>query len=412
MPTIYLPAEIDTKRISKVLQEISETLSHHIKQDENEGLLSGYCGAALFYAYYYRLTGKKKHLLALHRIIVKTIKAVGEKEMSLSFCSGIAGIAWCIQHLIENGFIEQEGMEDIFSELDQHLFSFMKNELSCGHYDFLHEGLGIILYFLNKLPEASAQEYLKEAVSELEKWAVTNEFGISWEDHFTQKSKTDDKSSVYNLGLAHGVPSIISILSLLYEKNIAVSKTQPLIEDGIKWMMSTRNQPNENCFSLYPTIVLADNKAIGDIQSRLGWCYGDLGIALTLWNTGKRLKNDHYKQEAREIFDHTLIYRNKDNGSISDACLCHGTMGVSHIFRRAYIETGDPIYMEVAERWLQESLDMATWKDGPAGFKNLVRDGFQNSYNLLEGITGIGLGLIAALDKESDPAWDRCLLLS
>jgi len=34
-----------------------------------------------------------------------------------------------------------------------------------------------------------------------------------------------------------------------------------------------------------------------------------------------------------------------------------------------------------------------------------------NSYNLLEGITGIGLALIAVLDPQA-AAWDRCMLLS
>lgn len=400
----------DRKIIEKVLHEISRALTVSV-EDENEGLLTGCSGVALFYAYYYRLTGKRKHLLALHRIILKVIQTMGEKEMSWSHCSGISGIAWCIKHLIDNGFVE-EGMDDIFSELDEHLFSFMKEALSSGHYDFLHEGLGVILYFLSKLPDSSAQSYLEEAVTGLEKQAVVNQFGTCWKDNFTQKGKTLGHAHVYNLGLAHGVPSVISVLTLLYQKNISISRTLPLIKDAIKWMMSTRNEPGDNCLSLYPTIVSTNNKAIGNKQSRLGWCYGDLGIAVTLWNAGTRLQNEDYKREARKIFDHTQTWRDKENGSIRDACLCHGAMGISHMFRRVYLETGDAAYATTAERWLQEALAMATWKDGPAGFKNLVEQGYQNSYNLLEGIAGIGLGLIAALDKETDPAWDRCLLLS
>jgi hypothetical protein len=55
---------------------------------------------------------------------------------------------------------------------------------------------------------------------------------------------------------------------------------------------------------------------------------------------------------------------------------------------------------------------MKTWKDGPAGFKFYTDSKYENYYGILEGITGIGLSLIAALDPATTPAWDRCLLLS
>ncbi|MEJ7767776.1 MAG: lanthionine synthetase C family protein [Chitinophagaceae bacterium] len=402
----------NSKRIYTVLQAISNALPGCIKKDEDVGLLSGHCGTALFYAYYYKLTGRKKYLLELNRIIVNTVETLGEQPLGGSHCSGFAGVAWCIQHLADNGFIEQEGVEDIFSELDPHMMKFMQTELANGRYDFLHEGLGLVLYFLNKLPDESVRHNLEEAVALIGEHAVSGECGIRWKDNFTQKGRLGNQCAAFNLGLAHGVPSIISVLCLLYEKNISVSKTLLLIEGAVKWLLSTRNSKREGSLSLYPSIVSADNQAIGEVHSRLGWCYGDLGIAVTLWNVGKRLKNEQYKQEALNIYDYTMVSRDKVNGIIGDACLCHGTMGVSHIFHRAYLETGDPAYSASAERWLHETLEMATWQDGPAGFKNEVRDGYQDSYNLLEGISGIGLALIAALDKGKDPGWDRCLLLS
>jgi lantibiotic modifying enzyme len=402
----------DTKRISKTLSNISGALNAFIKQDEDDGLLSGYCGSALFYGYYYRLTGKQKHLNSLNRIITKTIKTLAKKELMYSHCSGIAGIAWCIQHLIKNNFISQDEGEDIFEIVDELLFEIMKRELGEGHYDFLHEGLGIILYFLDRLPDAKVQSYLAEAVNQLEKASVTNETGIAWRDYFTEKSKAHSQSATYNLGLAHGIPAILSVLSIMYEKGIAITKTLPLIESGVKWLLTNKNELEDGCVSLYPTMVTDNNKAAGTKQSRLGWCYGDLSIAITLSNIGMRLRNDAYKQEACSIFQHTLKYRNCENGGIADACLCHGSMGVSHIYRRAYIATGDDLFLKGAEQWLQESLDMATWKDGLAGFKYLTHKGYENNYDLLEGITGIGLALIAALDEDTKPAWDRCLLLS
>src|SRR3989442_11414651 len=141
----------DINRISKILTRISGTLNSFIKQDEHHGLLTGSCGSALFYAYYYKLTGRKKYLDRLNYIIMKSIEALSEKELIYSHCSGIAGMAWCIQHLIKNEFIERSEVDDIFEEVDELLFNYMTDELSEGRYDFLHEGLGVALYFLEKL---------------------------------------------------------------------------------------------------------------------------------------------------------------------------------------------------------------------------------------------------------------------
>ena len=52
----------DTNGIYKTLTKISGVLDAFVKHDEDYGLLSGKCGTALFYAYYYKLTAEKKYL--------------------------------------------------------------------------------------------------------------------------------------------------------------------------------------------------------------------------------------------------------------------------------------------------------------------------------------------------------------
>ena len=400
----------DCKTINRVLNDITKTLNR-FEKDDDHGLLTGSCGRTLFYAYYYKLTGKKSYLNKVYNIIETTIKALGEKEFIYSHCSGLAGIAWCIRHLINNQILDQD-TEDIFDEIDEILFQQMKEDMEMFRFDFLHQGLGIALYFLEKLPDAKARQYLEEAVSLLESAIVSTETGICWKDTFTILNEATSHSTFYNTGLAHGVPAALSILSLIYEKGIAVERTRPIIEKGLQWLVSTRNEPGTNCISLYPTHVTENNKTIGKTTSRLGWCYGDLSVGITLWNIGTRLQNDCYKREAIDIFKHTLQYRNKENGGIVDASLCHGSMGVSHLFRRVHLAAGDSSLLEGSENWLEQTLQMRTWEDAPAGFKFYTQYGYQNNYNLLEGITGIGLGLIAALDKDNAPDWDRCLLMS
>lgn len=400
------------KQVTTSLKEISRSLNDFIEDDKDPGLLTGYSGAALFYAYYYKLTGKKKYLDTVYLIVEKMLSALSEKELTYSHCSGISGMTWCIQHLVKEGFIETGESEDMFEDVDAFLFDAMVHDLSQGFYDFLHLGLGVTLYFLDKLPHPALEHYLEDAVTLLENTAEVNPRGITWADRLSGNTPGKKQSLIYNLGLSHGVPAILSILGMLYEKKIAVSKTLPLLTKGVDWLLSVKNKAGDNVDSLYPGII---NTTIWDPaarQSRMGWCYGDMSIATTLWNLGNRLKNTQYKQQALTIFEHTLQHRNKENGNVHDASLCHGSMGISHMYRRMFRATGDKAFLEGSQQWLKETLFMATWQDGLAGFKYKTAKGFKNSFNLLEGITGIGLAMIAAVDETTLPSWDRCLLLS
>ncbi|HEU4552031.1 MAG TPA: lanthionine synthetase C family protein [Chitinophaga sp.] len=396
------------KQVQKILAEISLALDRFTAQETTPGLLSGYSGYALFYAYYHRLTGRQAHLRKMEQLVMQMLHAMATTEMEHSHCNGIAGMAWCLQHLMRQGFIEKEEGADAFAETDKLLHAYIDEELSGRHYDFLHEGLGAVLYFLEREPDANVNAYLEKVVTHLAQAAMPMITGISWKDGFVWKHQPGNH---FNLGLAHGMPAILAVLALLYERGICLQRTRALIEGGVEWLLSTRNTAAAPGISCYPGMVTADNTPIGSANSRLGWCYGDPGIAVTLWNIGVRLQNDQYKQEACRILTQVLQYRNAANGSINDAGLCHGSMGLVHIYNRIYAGSGEQVMREGMAYWLQQTLDFRTWKDGAAGFKSHTMSGKENSYNVLEGIAGIGLGLMAVLNPQA-AAWDRCMLLS
>jgi len=401
----------DKKTAGKILQEISLSLDSFTKETAFPGLLGGYMGAALFFAYYYQLTGKQKYLQKVHQLLERSVQDMGETALPLSHCSGIAGMVWNIQHLIKAGFVNEDGMDDVFEEVDEVLGQQMLRALQEGQHDFLHQGLGIALYFLERDPHPQAKHYLAALVSTLESTAVKTSAGISWQDHLTGLGGRPAGEVTFNMGLAHGVPAIISILGMIYQKGIAPAQTSDLIRKGISWILKAENSPEEGLTALYPVLTDAGHQALTGKQSRLGWCYGDLGIATMLLNAGISLQDNTYQEKALQIFHHTLSHRDSKNGNVHDACLCHGSAGIAHIYRRAWLQTKDPALLTGATYWLQETFKMNTHKDAPAGFRFYGKDAYENSYGILEGVAGIGLALMAALDEDTDPLWDRCILL-
>jgi lantibiotic modifying enzyme len=149
-------------------------------------------------------------------------------------------------------------------------------------------------------------------------------------------------------------------------------------------------------------------------NSRLGWCYGDLGIALTFWQVGKLLDYPKFKTEALEIMRHACNRKDLQKNAVNDCGLCHGSAGIAHIFRRFYWESNDASFKTAADYWTQVTLDMATHEDGLAGycaFRATEEKKWITEYGLLEGIGGIGLALLGAIQSEVSD-WDKSLMMS
>ncbi|RYF13303.1 MAG: hypothetical protein EOO42_18955, partial [Flavobacteriales bacterium] len=145
---------------------------------------------------------------------------------------------------------------------------------------------------------------------------------------------------------------------------------------------------------------------------RLAWCYGDLGICFALYKAALFLKDIKLQADVELMLEHVAQRRNLGANSVADAELCHGAMGISHMFKKIYLLTNKPIFNETATHWLMVSLAMASHEDGLAGFKTFKghTQTWEKNYGFLEGIAGIGLGLISAISDDNDH-WDALLLL-
>lgn len=388
-----------------------------LNKDISEGVLmfsnisGGANGAILFYLHLYKLTSDDQYLNKTYELIEKSINKYQFNERFYSFCGGLAGIHWTMSYLIKNEIVE-ESVYDALSDTEVFLYNKMIKELDSGFYDFLHSSLGIFFALMNanKLKHIDKELLIEKVVQKLEEISIVSPEGIKWNDvNFMEGKVNKDR---YNLGLSHGIPSIVSILA----KSIAECKStelkeriKRLAEGGGDFMISIMSK-DETTLSLYP-FGFDEGKPI-NYSSRLAWCYGDLGVALSFWHLYTATQNIKWKKTALKIVEHSSRRFNLQANDVKDAGFCHGTCGIAHIFKKFFYLTGDTVFKDAADYWIKKTLAFGQWRDGLAGYKYYNgTHGYIKNYGLLEGLIGTGLVLISA-QSEQEFDWDKVWLVS
>lgn len=405
---IIMSYNIPKTKIKSKIKEILLCINNQEKFKDN-GLLTGSTGISLFYENYYKIYGQKKYLNIALNHLISSFNLINDGYFQHTFCSGIGGICWEIEYFVKNKSLEIDSNETL-SDLDEFLAKKMFSDLEDNdNYDFLHGAIGIGIYFLNHFSSPKSKIYLTEFIEKLEKKGIYEYDGsLKWISTVNEENNT--KKEVFNLSLSHGMPSIIIFLAKAYKNDISKNLVKRMLESLVKYIL--KNRHNHQVYGSYFPSWLCENEIKG--KSRLGWCYGDLGVALALYQAGVSLKNKVWYEFAIEIFIHSAERRDLINESVNDAGLCHGTAGIAHIFNRMYRNTGIEKFKETHEFWIKETLKMAKFEDGLAGYKTFYGEkygGWKNEYGLLDGIAGIGLALISSV-SDSDSKWDECLLLS
>jgi lantibiotic biosynthesis protein len=399
------------KLIEKKIDEIYELLKERKGFSKNIGVLTGDSGIALFLFYY---SQKQKNNTAsdlAYSHIEECFKKINNNYQTPTYCSGIVGFFWCLEKLNENNFIHSDN-DKLLAEFDDFFFNQMIHDIKNNNYDFLHGGLGYAFYFLKRYNNTKSidlknkyKKNLMTVVDEIEKVSIKNNNEIMW----SSSIKSTDNKIVYNLSLSHGMSSIINFLSRF--PNLKENKKQidKLLNGSINFVLKFYNdKSNESCFPDFIPVI----KKNADIKynSRLAWCYGDLGIALSLYKAGSYLKNPEIIKKSIEIFEKTS-YRRLYESHVKDAGVCHGAFGIALIYKKIYSETNNIKFKESYKFWINEGLKMDFHKDGYAGYKKWVggKGIWENEASILEGISGIGMTL---LELEGNNNWDECLLIN
>lgn len=392
------------------LFEIEQCLNYNRKIEKQFGVLSGSSGVSLFYFYYSKFSkNTSPHNVGIS-ILEDSILEINEGRSIGTFCSGIAGNAWVFMHLEETGLLSIEA-DDLLIDLDDILLKLLDEEILNGNFDYLHGALGYAYYYYFRYKNTKCtilrnkyKVVLDNFIISLTSFSKKQNGLIKWESKFGVEAD----EVVYNLGLSHGMASIINFLSRLYVHTDFKSNVEELLKGSIKFVLSMINKDKDG-ISLFPNIIKTDE--VINYNSRVSWCYGDLGIGLSIFKASVALDDEEMKSKAICILKNTSLRRELLTTNVYDAGLCHGSFGIALIFDYLFKETGIDEFKDATLFWSNDGLTKLHHEDGLAGYKKWTLNGWEDDISLLEGISGVGLAIMSLIGEDRIK-WDECLMIS
>jgi lantibiotic biosynthesis protein len=382
--------------------------------DHAINLTDGSAGTALLFTYLARgserepaLGDTARWLDAAAAHLDHAIVGANAIELTAGLSAGFTGVAWAISHVGRTLGLDV----DIPASLDLAVRALVTAGRAPLGFDLISGAVGFGVYFLERLPEPGAADALVEIVDHLAACARHDGAGLAWPtppELVPIARRSEFPSGYVDLGMAHGIAGVIAFLASTHDAGLAVARSRALLEGAVGWLLARPRTDGG-----FPWAHIAEVTAG---PARLAWCYGDLGIALALLRAARTLDRPGWREHARALLVRSARRGRAETG-VADACLCHGSAGVLHLFRRGSEMLPDPDLIEAAHAWAAATLAMRddTVSSTLAGFAALAHeDGRAYRHaerGLLNGAAGIALALLPCV-VALEPAWDRALLLS
>lgn len=347
----------------------------------------------IFFVQYSQYTGKNFSLLIKEGIE----KQYATYNLNNTFWDGKAGQYSFYTYLFRKGIIDTNDFH-FLTENDKSLQEFSIDILKKGNCDFLYGAVGIAYYYLYNYSEKN-KPYLIQFFCELKMLLDRSP------NMFEAYNLDFDgiKEGQVHISIPHGIVGILKLSIECYRKDICRDVLSVLINKITDYLY--KHKLNSGSYTFY-NIIHSDNTTS---NSRLAWCYGDLGAGIIIYQCGCYLGNNKLKTFGNDIMTNCALIKN-DAASIYDASICHGTSGAAYIFGKMFSYSGNKLFSSIQDYWVNQTLNFVPYDGVIRNQYDDTLENYDDKIDILNGVSGIGLSLLSYLNK--DFSWDYIIMLN
>lgn len=366
----------------------------------NFSLLTGKAGILLFkmeYCKYFNYKFDPDLQDEIHELALNSFK-----NTDMTFCSGNTGIKWFFTYLYNKQLITKNDWQFVCSN-NKDIKEIAIEMITKEKYEYLYGAVGISNYLLWQNSKAHVNFFKKFN-------SILNIFIINYLNREAISEKIKENAiipgNVTDIGIAHGITGIMNYCINFLRANLHSEDILDTLNRITTFLLA--NKSHSHTISFYPQYLY--NGIHVSKPSRLAWCTGDMMIAMQLYQTGSILKKSELTTAGIEIFKHASRRQLQEDTIVRDACFCHGSSGIAHIFNKIWKSTKKLEFLSARDFWLKETIKYADLNDSSITYKwfNYDTKSYEKDYHLLSGQAGIGMAFLSYLND--DFLWDNCLM--
>ncbi len=413
----------------KVPEEVLQRLGENNQIWDGRTLSHGYPGICMLMgelAQHFPDSDWDKHGHAQMKIINQVIDTDLKDNMALF--SGLAGIGMAAYTLSDNGNRYQNFIAELNSLLMNTIDTKLNHFFENGNYDLKITDIDVIsgfsgvcgyLLFCKNNSETllRIKKILKYFICITEDIEIDGMIVPGWhissQNQFLETERESYPKGNFNTGLSHGISGPLALLSISLLNDIEIDGQRQAIQKIADWLIQWSCEDEYGIYMTGHIDILeltGEKERKKEYTNREAWCYGNPGVARSIWLAGKSLNSNKYKAFAIDTFKSTFKRPVNDWGIFSPI-FCHGIAGNIQIFKLMYEDSQNEIFRAAISDMIPCLIKYYD-KNNTFGFCDFnYTTGPVHSPGLLDGSTGIVLSILSLL-KPVKTNWNSVFLLT
>jgi lantibiotic modifying enzyme len=382
---------------------------------------TGDAGLALAFGYLARIDASERWEACAHTYLVPAVTTMAEAPFQpLGLVAGVTGLAFVVRYLGQG-----RRHQRVLSQLDAHVNERTRYVLAHtppeggvfpDSYDVVYGFSGIGRYLLQAAADnPAAAALLRELLATLVRWSWLAPPQGFWtppgKARAIDLADAPEKIHGYlTLGLAHGIPGPLALLSLAHETGIVVADLHEAARVLVDTLKRELNQTRWGPDVPYHRFLCDDVPPQG--PARAAWCFGNPGVARAVQLAARAFGEAEWFALAEALMTSAMT-RPEAAMQVISPTFCHGEAGLVQLLWRFVRDqpAPNPLLCQALERRVERLLAMFD-ANAPFGYRNRERSGPPCDVpGIISGAAGCALALLSVAG--SVPAdWDALMMVS